>query len=114
MNTQEGSGGGAGMEGNEPGELSRTKVAVRLLYTIAYLIIFEILKVVIQISILFQFLYLFLTKRYSDPLRSFSNKVSAYAYRVLRYTTLNENTPPFPLNEFPEDIHPPEAEARFD
>ena len=102
------------MKESETNELSRSRIAIRLLYTIAYLIIFEILRVVVQITILFQYIYLFLTKNYSNPLRKFSNQLSVYAYRVLRYVTLNENTPPFPLNDFPEEIHPPEPEARFE
>ena len=102
------------MKEGETNELSRSRIAIRLLYTIAYLIIFEILRVVIQIAVLFQYIYLFLTKSYSDPLRKFSNHLSVYTYRVLRYVTLNENTPPFPLNDFPEEIDPPEPEARFE
>lgn len=102
------------MKGNDSEELNRSRIAIRLLYTIAYLIIFEIVKVVVQVTVLFQYIYLFLTKRYSDPLRGFSNRVAAYAYKLLRYVTLNENTPPFPLNEFPEDIHASEPEVRFE
>ena len=60
-------------------KLSRKKIGIRLLYTVMYLIIFEILKTVIQITVLFQYVYLLITKRYSYPLKNFSNKVATYA-----------------------------------
>ena len=46
------------MDSDEENELSRSQIAVRLIYTIAYLIIFEILRVIIQITTLFQYVYL--------------------------------------------------------
>lgn len=93
--------------------LSRKNIVIRFLYTIFFLIVFEILKMVIQVTVLFQYIYLFITKTYSTPLRSFSNKVSIYAYRVMRYVTLNENTLPFPFSDFPEEMESPEQEVRF-
>ena len=102
------------MKETELNEPSRTKIAIRFLYTIGYLIIFEIIKTVVQILLLFQYIYLFLTRSYSHPLRNFSNRVATYGYRVLRYITLNENTPPFPLRDFPDELEPPEPEVQFD
>lgn len=102
------------MDDTETKELTRTYIAVRFLYTIAYLIIFEILKTVVQISVLFQYIYLFIARDYSNPLRSFSNKVSVYAYRLLRYITLNENTRPFPLGDFPDEMDPPTPKVHFE
>ena len=37
---------------------SRKKIAVRLLYTILFLIVFEIVKIIIQVSVIFQYVYL--------------------------------------------------------
>jgi len=102
------------MGDTETKKLTRNKIAVRFLYTIAYLIIFEILKTIVQISVLFQYIYLFLARDYSNQLRTFSNKVSVYAYRVLRYITLNENTRPFPFGDFPDEMEPPEPKVDFE
>ena len=98
----------------EEQKVSRGKVGVRLLYTLLYLIVFEVLKLVIQITVLFQFVYLLITQKYSEPLRNFSNKVSTYAYQVIRYTTLNDNHRPFPFSEFPSEMEKPEEPVKFD
>lgn len=91
----------------------RKKIAIRLLYTVFFFIIFEILKIIIQVSVLFQYVYLFITKTYSEPVRNFTNKVSVYAYKVLRYVTLNENEKPYPFKDFPQEMESPEAEVFF-
>ena len=93
---------------------SRKKIAVRLLYTILFLIVFEIVKIIIQVSVLFQYVYLLISKTSNNPIRNFSNKVSVYAYRVLRYVTLNENEKPFPFNNFPKEIELPDKEVFFE
>jgi len=91
----------------------RKNIAIRLLYTIFFLIVFEILTIVIQVSVLFQYVYLLISKTYNNPIRNFSNKVSVYAYRVLRYVTLNENEKPFPFHDFPKEIELPDTEVLF-
>jgi len=95
-------------------KLSRKKIGIRLLYTVMYLIIFEILKTVIQITVLFQYIYLLITKKYSVPLKNFSNKVATYAYKIIRYVTLNDNARPFPFHEFPEEMEKPEDHVIFE
>jgi len=94
--------------------LPRKGIAIRLLYTFFFLIVFEILKIIVQVTVVFQYIYLFITRTYSEPLRRFSNKVSVYAYRVMRYVTLNENELPFPFSDFPKEADPPEPEAHFE
>lgn len=93
---------------------SRKKIAVRLLYTILFFIVFEIVKIIIQVCVIFQYVYLLISKTYNDPVRNFSNKVSVYGYRVLRYVTLNENKKPFPFSNFPKEIESPDMEVLFD
>jgi hypothetical protein len=94
--------------------VTRKGIGIRFLYTILYLIILEILKILIQLTTLFQFIYLLITLKYSEPARKFSNRVAAYAYRVMRYLTLNENPRPFPFAEVPAELEPPEAQVSFD
>jgi hypothetical protein len=96
-----------------PATIDRKRIAVRLLYTIFYLVVLEILKLILQAVVLFQYVYLLVTRRTSEPVRSFGNKVSTYAYRVMRYVSLAENPLPFPFSDFPEEIHPPEEPATF-
>ena len=91
----------------------RKNIAVRFLFTILFIIVFEILKTIIQLAVLFQYVFLFITGKHNEPVRTFSNKVSTYAYRVLRYVTLNENPKPFPFTEFPPEMEPPEIDIRY-
>ena len=98
----------------EPKTFPRKKIVIRLLYTAFFLIVFEILKIIIQVSVLFQYVYLLISKKYSNPVRNFTNKVSVYAYRVLRYVTLNENDKPYPFHDFPKEMELPEAEVLFE
>ena len=88
--------------------MQRKNIAIRLLYTILFIVVLELLKVVVQLIVLFQFVYLLITRSSNEPVRNFGNKVVAFAYRVMRYVTLNENTKPFPFAPFPEEIEPPE------
>jgi len=102
------------MEAVEGSALTRKQIAIRFLYTLLFLFIFEIVKLIIQITVLFQYVYLFVTMEHSDPVRRFSNKVAVFAYRLMRYVTLNENTRPFPFADFPHEMHVPEPEPDFD
>ncbi len=94
-------------------ELPRKHIAIRFLYTLFFLIIFEILKTILQVTVLFQYISLFITRNHNEPIRGFSNKVWIYAYRVMRYATLNENTRPFPFTDLPEEMEPSEPEVLF-
>jgi len=93
--------------------VTRGQIAIRLLYTFLFLAVFGILKAIICLTTLFQFVYLFITLQHSEPVRVFANKVVAYIYRVSRYITLNENLRPFPFAEFPEAMESPQAEVSF-
>jgi len=97
----------------EEAKTPRKQIGIRFLYTLLYLVVLEVLKVVVQISVILQFIYLLITQKYSEPLRNFSNKLAAYAYRVMRYATLNENFRPFPFNDFPTEMEKPEDRVQF-
>lgn len=101
------------MNQTEQASVSRKNISVRLLYTLLYLIALEVVKVVIQLTVLFQFAHLLISKKHSEPLRTFSNRLSAYVYRLTRYLTLNENTRPFPFSEFPSEMEQAEENIHF-
>lgn len=92
---------------------SRKQIAIRLLYTLLYVAIFEILKTIILLITVFEYLVLLITLRHNEPARVFANRVAAYGYRVMRYLTLNENQRPFPFSEFPGEIEKPDQEVMF-
>ncbi|MGB8991942.1 MAG: DUF4389 domain-containing protein [Desulfobaccales bacterium] len=94
--------------------LSRKQIAIRLLYTILYVAIFEVVKTIILLITIFEYFFLLITLRHNEPARTFANKVAAYGYRLMRYLTLNENQRPFPFSEFPGEIELPDEEVTFD
>jgi hypothetical protein len=98
----------------EESGVTRKQIGMRLLYTVLFLIVFEVLKLIIQVTVLFQYVYLLITKDYSKPLRAFSDRLAAYAYKVIRYLTLNENQRPFPFSEFPAEGEKSEEPVRFE
>lgn len=102
------------MQNLEEIKASRKQIGIRLLYTVLYFIVFEILKFVIEVTTVFQFIYLLVARKYSEPLRRFSNKVATYAYQVIRYLTLNAIYRPFPFHDFPTEMEAPEDPVRFD
>jgi hypothetical protein len=93
--------------------VSRGQIGVRLLYTLLFVGIFCILKFLILVTTLFQFVLLFITLKHSEPVRSFANRVVSYAYQVWRYITLNANQRPFPFAEFSAELELPEEEVSF-
>lgn len=95
--------------------LDRIAVLKRFLITVILLICLEVVKLLVQITVLFQYGWLLVSGGRSEPLRRFSNRLSEYAYAILRYSTLNQNDRPFPFDDFPDDgdSRKPE-EPRFD
>lgn len=91
----------------------RSNILIRLLYSVVYLIALELVTVIVQLTVLIQFVYLLITKEHIEPLRNFSNKLSLYGYKCLRYVTLNENGKPFPFSEFPKPPEAPESKVEF-
>jgi hypothetical protein len=88
----------------------RKDIAIRLLYSIFFIVIFELLKIIVEFIVLFQYIYLFITRSSNEPVRKFGNRVVTYGYHVMRYITLNEDIKPFPFSNFPKDVEPPERE----
>jgi len=101
------------MEASQNVTVPRKKIAIRFVYALFFLLLFEIIKIIFQITVVFQYCYLLVTRTYSTPVREFSNKLAVYAYRLMRYATLNENLRPFPFTSFPETMEDPEADVTF-
>ena len=102
------------MNDESQGAVTRKQIAIRLLYTLLYVAIFEVVKTIILLITLFEYFFLLLTLQHNQPARSFANRVATYGYRLMRYVTLNENQRPFPFSEFPGEIELPDEEVRFD
>ena len=96
------------------GGIPRGKIGIRLIFTLLFLVILSVMHFLIQVMALIQYAVLLITRSYSEPLRSLSNKAAVYVYKLIRYVTLNDNTRPFPFTEFPREMERPQEPARFD
>lgn len=83
--------------------VDRGAILKRFLVALVCMIVFEVTGFIIQLAVLFQYGYLLIAKKRSEPLRRFTNSLSHYGYRLMRYNTLNDNARPFPFARFPED-----------
>ena len=92
---------------------SRKQIAIRLLYTILFLVVLGIVIVIVKLTIVVQFIYFFSTWKPNESIRQFSNKLSTYGYRIFRYITMNENHRPFPFSDFPLELAPSEEHITF-
>lgn len=98
----------------EKTSISRMKILLRLLYSILFLLVFEVLRLIVQLTVLGQYVYLLIMGVPSVPLRKFGARVSDYTYSVLRYLTLSENAKPYPFASFPGEVSPPEPDVSFE
>ncbi len=96
------------------GSIPRAKIGIRLIFTLICLVILSVMHFLIQMITLIQYIILLITRGYSEPLRSFSNKAAAYVYKLIRYVTLNENVRPFPFTDFPREMENAEDSAKFE
>jgi hypothetical protein len=102
------------MHDDTQGLASRKPIAIRLLYTLLYVAIFELVKTIIFLVTIFEYFLLLITLKHNEPARTFANKAATYGYRLMRYLTLNENQRPFPFSEFPAEIELPDEEVSFE
>jgi Domain of unknown function (DUF4389) len=94
--------------------LSRMKILLRLLYSLLFLLVFEVVRLVLQLTVLSEYVFLLIKGKPSKRLRVFGARISDYTYHLLRYLTLNENGRPYPFSKFPSEVNPPERHAKFD
>jgi hypothetical protein len=94
--------------------VSAKQIGIRLLYTILFLVILVIVFAIVKVVVVFQFIYLFSTRKPNESVRKFSNKMSTYGYRIFRYITLNESQRPFPFTDLPPELEPSDEQITFE
>lgn len=80
------------------------EIGLRLVYTIFFFIVFSIVETIIQVAVVFQFIYLFFRQKPHASVRNFTNKTTAYALNILKYVTMDTNQRPFPFSDSPERL----------
>ncbi len=84
----------------------RKNIGVRFIFFLFFIIVWAIVETAIFILVIFQFIFLFIFTKHSEPIKTLSHKLTVYLYRVLRYVTFNENLKPYPFSKFPVIIEP--------
>ncbi|MFQ5930765.1 MAG: DUF4389 domain-containing protein [Acidobacteriota bacterium] len=88
-------------------QLERKETAIRILLSLLFWAILEVVKAVLGAIVLFELAFALITKRPpSDRVRQFANRALSYHYRILRYLTYNEPDWPFPFSDFPPQVEP--------
>ena len=89
-------------------EIERKDTGVRIVLSLLYWVILEVVKMVLAVIVIYDLIYTLITKQPpSEGVRNFANRALSYQYRLLRYLTYNEPYRPFPLAEFPPEVEPP-------
>lgn len=88
---------------NSPKNNYRLNVLKRLIRTIVCIIAFELVRIMVYLTIFMQYTATIITGTPVRPLLDFGNRLSTYSYRLLRYSMLNENKRPFPFSELPAE-----------
>ncbi|WP_320171299.1 DUF4389 domain-containing protein [Maridesulfovibrio sp.] len=83
--------------------ISRVDVLKRLVRTMICILAFELTRMLSYFTIFIQYAFLLAAGRPSEQLRDFGNRLSTYAYRLLRYAMLNDNRRPFPFSDLPAE-----------
>ncbi|MBU2490247.1 MAG: DUF4389 domain-containing protein [Proteobacteria bacterium] len=91
------------IEDTRPG---RKDILIRGLLALLFILIFEVIRLIFQVAVLVQYVFLLVNRRANEPLRRFSNRLAAYAYRVMRHAGLGANARPFPFTDFPPEEDP--------
>ncbi|CCO22760.1 DUF4389 domain-containing protein [Maridesulfovibrio hydrothermalis] len=83
--------------------IGRADILKRLIRTIICIIAFALVRILLHAIVFLQFIFLLVLTKHNEPLRSLGNKLTTYAYELLRYSTLNGNRRPFPFSNLPAD-----------
>ncbi|MDM5270574.1 DUF4389 domain-containing protein [Sulfurovum sp. zt1-1] len=73
----------------------------RLLYTIFYVVIANIVWGIVCVVVIAQFLYSWIGNSLNDKLLSFSASLSEYAKELIAYISFNSDEKPWPMGDWP-------------
>lgn len=75
----------------------------RLLYTIFYVVIANIVWGIVCLIVVAQFLYSWIGGTLNEKLLSFSATISQYAKELIAYISFNSDEKPWPMGEWPQE-----------
>lgn len=84
------------------GEIERGDTVIRMLFSLLFFMISELVKTILAVVILFELVWSLITKKApGSGVRAFADRVVRYGYQIGLYLTYNSPRPPFPFGELP-------------
>ena len=88
-------------------QIERQETGIRILLSLLFLLIAEVVRIALGITVFFALAWTLVTKRTpSERVRHFANRTLSYQYRLYRYLTYNAPERPFPFSDFPPAVEP--------
>ena len=79
---------------------------IRLIFMIAFFILYAISRFVVFATITLQFLWVLFTAETNAKLKSFGQALATYTYEIVLYLTFNSDEKPFPFDRDWPDSKP--------
>lgn len=89
--------------------LTATETWIRGLYMILFAFIYSLAEVVVVAVVVFQFLWMLITRSTNERLLEFSDDLSVFIYQILQFVTFNTEEKPFPFAPWPYGLGGPDA-----
>jgi hypothetical protein len=84
---------------------------MRILYTLLFVIIFNLVEILIAAVVIFQLIVLLVTGNKNERLVGFGATLAQYAYRIIQYLTFNTDDRPFPFADWESEVHLVESDS---
>jgi hypothetical protein len=90
---------------SDQAEIDRGDTGVRILFTLLFFVIARVVEGMLVVLVLFELGVALVTQREpSFAIRRFANRTLSYLVRIGRYITYNDDSAPFPFDEFPAEL----------
>ena len=85
--------------------INRGETGLRIAFTLLFFIVARLIEGILFILVLFELGAALITQREpSEAVRRVGNHLISYLVHIGRYITYNASEPPFPFQEFPEEL----------
>ncbi len=88
----------------------KNEIWIRGLYMLLFLMILGLVKGVVFVVAVIQFILVAINKSANDPLRHFGQGLSTYLYHITQFLIFNTDNKPFPFEDWSSE--PPKSEDK--
>ncbi len=73
-----------------------------LLMILMFIVLFTIVKFILSIALIVQWVLVLLSGEPNERLRVFTKSLNRYGYQIMEFISFNSDEKPFPLSDWPE------------